>query len=208
MSVYHCHALPTGLSIILGEAKSLIVMAVAVSESGWKKKVFYSTKDKWWNFPLNHFLLLLNPKGWEEALQFIIPAVTGTIIFQGVAIRPAFQQLIKPAININSRQEFVTVLLIQSSGWLLWLALWYPFQGFFWVRLRWLEITMGWCDELQPCAAGPSVPCMGCHQHRFCLNVKLRAPWPRLLWFQLCLVTSKTTQGTSFSSIKFSKLNA
>lgn len=50
---------------------------------------------------------MLNPKGWEEALQFIIAAATDTIIFQGVAIRPAFQQLIKLPININSRQEFV-----------------------------------------------------------------------------------------------------
>lgn len=117
-------------------------------------------RDKWWNFTLNHFLLLLNPKGWEEALQFIIPPVTGTIIFQGVAIRPAFQQLIKPAININSRQEFVTLLLIQSSGWLLWLALGYPFQGLF--ELGWDNWKSPWVGVMscslvlldQGCPAG------------------------------------------------------
>lgn len=38
MSVYHRHALLAGLSIILGEAKSFIFMAVSVSESGRKKK--------------------------------------------------------------------------------------------------------------------------------------------------------------------------
>lgn len=81
--------------------------------------MFHSTKEKLWNCPLNHFLLLLNPKGWEEVLQFIIPAVTNAIIFQGVAIRPALQQLIKLAINTNLRQEFVIVysrLLIQSTS--------------------------------------------------------------------------------------------
>lgn len=135
-------------------------LSLLASWDGKKKKVFYSTKDKWWDFTLNHFLLLLNPKGWEEALQFIMAPVRGTIIFQGVAIRPAFQQLIKPAININSRQEFVTLLLIQSSGWLLWLALGYPFQGF--SELGWDYWSSPWAGVMscslvlldQGCPAG------------------------------------------------------
>lgn len=42
MSVYHCHSLLVGLSIILGEVKSFIFMAVYVSEP--KKGCFIQQK--------------------------------------------------------------------------------------------------------------------------------------------------------------------
>jgi len=44
MSVYHCHALLAGLSIILGEAKSFIFTAVSVSESGSEKSVLFNKR--------------------------------------------------------------------------------------------------------------------------------------------------------------------
>lgn len=220
--VYHCHALLEELSIILGEATSFIFMAVSVREAG-REKGFYSTKEKWWNCPLNHFLLLLNPKGWEEVLQFIMPAVANIIIFQSVAIRPAFQQLIKLAITINSRQRVCHTVpwhLIQSTGWLVWLVLWFHFQftlevGWDNQKSQWVVVA-AWLPGAACCWTKHAPRC-----HRFwqglckcllCLNAGVRAPCPMLLcisllWYQLCLVSSRTTQDTLHLAIKCEKLN-
>lgn len=199
-------------------------MAVSVSEAG-REKGFYSTKEKWWNCPLNHFLLLLNPKGWEEVLQFIMPAVTNIIIFQDVAIPPAFQQLIKLAININCRQRVCHTVpwhLIQSTSWLIWSVLWFHFQ--FILQIGWdnqksqwvVLITAAWPPGAARCWTKRTLKCHGFWQGLYkCLlylNVGVRAPCPTLLCIsllrhQLCLVSSKTTQDTLHLAIKYEKLN-